>query len=336
MNKNTASKFDPDVKLPGVVQRQIDAANAAFAAQNTAAAPAEAPAEEPATEVTQEGNTPLADTGFTTDQPAQQPSDAADGDGNWEHKYRSLHGRYMVQTNQITTLTDEVRNLQNVIASMSAVAPVAQMQQISTERLVTEEEAADYGTDFLNVVGRQARQEIAPILSQIQQRLDGLSGAQAQTVRLTLNQTLDSALPSWRKINEDPNFISWLGLPDPYSGAIRMDMLRTAHSQGNANRVLAFFNGFLDEGAAVAPAGQKEPVVPAPAPKVSLQTLAAPGRAKAAAATPAPEEKPVITRADIASFYANVAAGNYRGKDALKAQHEEFIFSAQREGRIAP
>lgn len=68
--------------------------------------------------------------------------------------------------------------------------------------------------------------------------------------------------------------------------------------------------------------------------KVPLAKFAAPGRAKTAAGTSAPAEKPIITRAQIAAFYADIANGKYRGKDAEKAKLEATIFEAQREGRI--
>jgi hypothetical protein len=62
-------------------------------------------------------------------------------------------------------------------------------------------------------------------------------------------------------------------------------------------------------------------------------TLAAPGRAKSAAAA-APAEKPFFTSAQITRFYADVNSGKYRGREADKAKLEAQIFDAQREGRI--
>lgn len=111
-------------------------------------------------------------------------------------------------------------------------------------------------------------------------------------------------------------------------------MLKAAYAQGDARRVLAFFNGFLAEEAATSPAEAEPEVETARVSKVPLQNLAAPGRAKSAASNSAPAEKPIFTRAQIATFYADVAAGRYRGKDADKVKLETQIFEAQREGRI--
>ena len=100
---------------------------------------------------------------------------------------------------------------------------------------------------------------------------------------------------------------------------------------------------FLSEEAAVDPAtltpgnlgdGSGNPTRPV-TPKVSLERLAAPGRAKTAAApSAAPAEKPIFTRAQIADFYAQSTAGKFRGNLAEKARIEAEIFAAQREGRV--
>ena len=145
---------------------------------------------------------------------------------------------------------------------------------------------------------------------------------------------LDTKLANWREINVNDDFKEWLRLPDPYSGAIRFDMLRAAYAENNAPRVLAFFNGFLAEEAALAPSsGEPDPTAET-VKKVPLETLAAPGRAKTAAGNNAPAEKPIFTRAQIAKFYADAAAGKYRGKEVERDRFEKQIFEAEREGRI--
>jgi hypothetical protein len=231
-----------------------------------------------------------------------------------------------------------------VIATMQATAPVPEtdIPELSAERLITDDEVNDYGEDFLKVVGKKAKEEIAPILKKIlaenealKKKVEGMSGKVAQDAHSMLLSKLDEKLPNWREMNTNEAFLGWLSLPDPYSGDIRHNMLKAAYSQGDASRVLAFFNGFLAEEAAVAPVkGEPDPSVTT-VPKVPLSNLAAPGRAKTAAATTgAPAEKPIFTRAQIATFYADVASGKYRGRDADKSKVEAMIFDAQREGRI--
>ncbi|HEY7824290.1 MAG TPA: hypothetical protein VIG24_15720, partial [Acidimicrobiia bacterium] len=280
-------------------------------------------------------------------EPKTEPKTSAPGedDETWEHKYKSIHGRYTRSQEQVRSLADQIQNLQNVIATLRAAPEPEKKAETPSEldpsNLITPEEAADYGEDFLKVVGKRARQEMAPVIDgykkqieQLQKQLEGVNGFVKQDSQQKLLSNLDKELPNWRDLNTNSEFLDWLGLPDPYSGAIRHDMLKAAYAQGNAHRVLAFFNGFLAEEAAVAPAGgEPDPSVTRVA-KVPLKDLAAPGRAKTAAASPAPAEKPFITRSEVAKFYAQVAAGQYRGRDKEKDVREAEIFSAQREGRI--
>lgn len=106
-----------------------------------------------------------------------------------------------------------------------------------------------------------------------------------------------------------------------------------AFEKADGQRVLRFFQGFLSDEAATGPATtQTEP----PNGKVPLETFAAPGRAKAPAASVAiaPVEKETITHAQIAAFYSDVQRGRFRGNEAEKDRLEAMIFEAQAEGRV--
>lgn len=348
--KEATLQIDESVKMPAAVRA------AAARSQELYDSMRGQPAEGSGEEVTPEGNPEL--NAATLAQPEPEPEPASqpteqttktdaqpaptEGDESWEHKYKSMHGRYLRSQEQIRTLSEQITNLQNVMATMQATtAAPTKIPELEVEKLITPEEASDYGEDFLNVVGKKAREELAPVIkgyqakiAELEQKLNGVSGAVQQTSHEKLLAKLDENLPQWRDLNTNEDFLGWLRLPDPYSGAIRHDMLKAAYAQGNPSRVLAFFKGFLAEEAAVAPAGQEPDAQVTKVPKVPLQNLAAPGRAKTAASASAPAEKPIITRAQIAAFYADLANGKYRGRDAEKNKAEAMIFEAQRDGRI--
>jgi hypothetical protein len=340
---------DPNIKLPRSVREAAAKADQMFHSFR------DFPVNEPTKEgtditpqVTQEGNPELDASTLTAE--VQNPAPVtqevtqlpAEEDKTWEHKYKSLHGRYIQSQEHNRSMSEQISNLQGVIATMQATAAAApQIPEFKLESQLTPEEVSDYGEDLLKVVGKKAREEFAPIakayeakIAQLESRLEGFSGFVQQDSHQKLMATLDSQLPNWRETNTNQQFLDWLSLPDPYSGAIRRDMLKAAYAQGNAPRVLAFFNGFLAEEAAVDPVA----IVPDPkatiVEKVPLEKFAAPGRAKTAASNSAPAEKPIFTRAQIATFYADIAQGKYRGRDELKNKAEAEIFSAQREGRI--
>ena len=344
--KTQTLQDDPNLKIPAAV-RAAAARSTEMFNQLRDGGPVENQ------EVTPEGNpeldaASLAQTQESTEQPAQQtPAQQAESpaptDGeSWEHKYKSMHGRYVRSQEQIRTMSEQISNLRSVIATMqTAPAQTAPIPELTAESLITEEEANDYGQDFLKVVGKKAREELAPVIqgyqakiAELEQKLNNVSGSMQETLQEKLLAKLDEGLPNWRDLNTNQEFLDWLRLPDPYSGVIRHDMLKAAYSQGDSHRVLAYFKGFLAEEAATAPAGQEPDDQVTKVAKVPLASLAAPGRAKTAASASAPAEKPIITRAQIAAFYADLANGKYRGRDAEKNKAEAMIFDAQREGRI--
>jgi hypothetical protein len=284
-----------------------------------------------------------------TREPERSPERQED---TWERKYNAMKGRFDHANNQLQNLTQQVAGLQNVITTLQN--PETRQEQNTVqqvESMLTQEEREQYGDEFLNVVAKKAHEIVGPLKKELEEkikRLDSQVGNVNQHVDTAAKDrmfaALDKHIPDWREVNNDPNFVQWLQLPDAYTGAIRHNLLKAAFNQNDSGRVAAFFNGFLAEEAATAPQGQpRDSDAPAQAtngsvrsqqtPKTSLDTLAAPGRAKSAAAQ-APAEKPIFTRAQIAAFYTAIAAGKYAGRDKEKDKLEAQIFSAQQEGRI--
>lgn len=348
--KEATLQHDPNVKLPAAVRAaaarsaeiieslqngQVTAESNEPAQGEVAQTAPEAPAEPPMTAEPAPEDKP--------EPKARKPKgEAPTDDDSWERRYSAMKGRFDRSQDQIKDLSEQIQNLQNVIATLQAQAPSQPLPEIKAEKLITDDEVRDYGEEFLKVVGKKAKEELSPVIkayeakiAEMEKRLQGVNQVVAQDSHSKLLETLDSKLPTWRDLNTNEGFLDWLRLPDPFSGVIRHDMLKAAYAAGNASRVLAFFNGFLAEEAAVAPADRDpDALTTQTVAKVPLSKLAAPGRAKSAAGNAAPAEKPIFTRAQIASFYADVAAGKYRGKDQDKSKLEGMIFDAQREGRI--
>lgn len=338
---------DPNVKIPAAIKAAAalsDKLHATAYATPEPEPPAEpevpavpqAPAEPP--KAPEEPKTPPAP---AAPEPPKAPQEVDVVE--WKRRYESMKGRYDRSQDQIKGLGSQLSDLQRVVASLQA----AQKTPPSTpapERLITAEEEEEYGQNLLSVVGKKAKEEINPLVSSLKEKLDGLEarleavgGYVQEDAMSRMYRQMDEKLPTWRELNTDERFLEWLRLPDPFSGVIRGELLGAAHEQRNAPRVLAFFNGFLANEAAGAPTGEQdlpEPPPPAPAPKIPLETLAAPGRAKTAAAPPAPAEKPTFTRAQIAQLYDAHRRGQFRGRDAEWDRLEKQIFEASRSGRV--
>ena len=367
------NNIDPDVKIPAAVRaaaaRADEALNTLVRGTNpTETPPAEESVDPNASDVTDDSGGGV--NGGTEGEPkATEPGDQGQGEGtqtgearpekrptkdakvtqegnltqdDWKHRYESMKGRYDRLRVQMQSMSDEIANLQNVIASLQVQKQDNPGTKEQPARLITDREVEEYGQEFLEVVGKKAREELAAeivelrqTVKNLQEKLGQVGGYVASTARQRMLAELDQSIPEWRELNEDPNFLAWLRLPDTYSGAIRHELLKAAYERNDTARVKAFFKGFLAEEAAVAPRSTDPDRTQTnqSGNKVPLEAFAAPGRAKSAAAT-APAEKQVFTRAQIAQFYRDVAAGKYSGREKEKERLERQIFEASREGRL--
>lgn len=295
------------------------------------------------------GDPPLGD--LPPQDPSQDPPVDPMDDGTWKHKFLSMQGRYTADTGrlkgQLEAMSGQITNLNSLIGNLRSAPPAREetFRPAPVKPLITPEEVGEYGEEFVDFASRLAGQEVSratqPLMreiEQLKQQVGGVGQHLHQDARERLLSQLDTQLPGWRDVNSNQEYLDWLSLTDPYTGAIRQDILNEAFEQNNFPRVAAFFKGFLAELAATAPPQKGiEPNGGGTPPKLALESIVAPGRAKSAAAiTPpgAPPEKPFITTSQITKFYNDVSSGKFKGREAAQAEFEAKIFEAQNEGRI--
>lgn len=311
---------DPNVKIPSRV-----AANAAQI--DGLYKPAEAEPPQPS-DVQGGEETPV--TAAVTNEPEQ------------DRNFKAMQGRFNKAEQEKLELSQRLNDVANqLLQAQQQLRQRVAPEPVPAPKLVTEKETQEYGTEFVDVVKRAAREDLIPVVASLQNQVKGLEQQIGQAKVGSLYATLDSSLPNWRIVNQSPQFLAWLKLPEPYSGAIRHGLLTEAFNSGDAARVLRFFQGFLQDEAATgsATAPGTAPGAPQTAAQrqaaVTLGSLAAPGRART---TPddqsAQSQKTLITHADIAKFYADVRKGVYRGRDTEKDALERQIFAAQADGRV--
>lgn len=269
------------------------------------------------------------------EQQEQQPEEISED--SWEHRYRSLHGRYQSEMprlrQQIQQLMGQVTNLNKVLSTVSRPAP--QAAETTFKSLVKPEEVAEYGDDFVDLVGRIVKDTTGREINALKNQVKHVGSQIGASARERMMTQLAQDVPDWEAINTHQDFLDWLALPDVYSGDIRHNMLSAAFERNDAPRVIAFFKGFLAEMAAVAPPEQEPSRKAVRLNKTPLRNLAAPGRARSTAPAPrAPVEKPIITASQIAGFYTDKTLGKWKGREKEAADIEAQIFAAQAEGRI--
>lgn len=345
---------DKSVRIPAAVRRSTQSAedlHAQYYPKQGADLPQggnpEAPGQSPAGRT---GSPPPAANNQVADSQPVPPGGQHAGPGteapaNWEHKFNSVNGRYQKATQTITNLTGQLAELEAALADRDArlVAASTQAPPQPMQTQLTPQEIEDYGEEFLDVVGKKAREiaaaEIASLKSEISQLKNDQNQVRQNTqrsARETMKSELDASIPNWRQINDAAEFMAWLGLKDPYSGHIRLNMLRHAWDANDTFRVKAFFNGFITDEAVAAPHGNEPAFTPQNGEnKVPLERFAAPGRASNSGDSQSPgTSKPIITRAQISAFHRDVAAGKYRGREAEAKAFDIAMIEAAREGRV--
>lgn len=333
---------DPNLTLPPAVRAR---AERAAALHQQTYAPAEAAVEgaevNPPDPAPEQVPAPVAPAPVAPAPAPQEPT------GGWEHAFRSVNARYTRSVEDNRLMAERLRSMDAQLAELKA-APAAPAP--APESMITADEVETFGADFLGVVGKKAKEifspEVAALRAQVDRltnQLQGVGQTVAKDARTKMKEYMTQNLSNWVQVNDHPEFLDWLALPDPMSGAIRHNMLKDAWGRNEAARVLAIFNGFLASNeATVAPATPPKPADQVPLNerkpgKVPLETFAAPGRAKPSAdpTKGAPvDEKRIITRAEITKHYADSAAGKYRGREAEYQSFERGIEAAQRDGRI--
>jgi hypothetical protein len=348
--------------LPNSVRKQIDRANQiaeeyakaqkAAAESSTENTTAPAASVEPTAASTEPTATPTASTAPIAPAAPAAPTD-------WEQRYRVLQGKYNAEVprlqDQIKEQSFQIRQLADQLAAtqrlLSTMPPQEQPQQKpSVSKLVRDEEVAEFGADLYDFVKRAAREAVVPDVDQriantltpvakkvqeVEAQVSTAARKVEETEREKVHRLLTERVPTWQQLDVDPNFIEWLDQVDPFSGQKRGTLLNVAYQRNDGPRVVAFFEGYLRENAAVTPSATTSLAADQSAPQVPLSSLTAPGAPKqGTAGAQEGAGKRIWTRPEIQKFYSDLSAGKYakRPDDAKKI--EQDIFKAQVEGRI--
>lgn len=351
-------QIDTDVQVPEAVRRAAAAADAAMKAAQPQPPQADPQPPAPANNDQITIAEPPAPTGLPervplTIEPApppqpQPPSTPQPGpevdEGTWKNRYEAMLGRFRDATTQLSAAQARMEALENMLATVQTAPRTPAAEPV---RFLTKKDEEDMGPEMIDFVKRAAQEvagtkiaELEATVQDLTRRLQGTVQQVETETRASMHAKLAEKLPNWQEINHDPDFHAWLTLQDPYSGVMRKKLLTDAYAQNQTARVLSIFQGFVSETAALRPAAPTEALPPAPAPqgqqptRPTLEELAAPGRARTAAAPSAPAEKQIIRTSDINNFWAAVRRGAYKGREELQRQHEEELNLAMREGRI--
>lgn len=296
-----------------------------------------------------------APTNSATDDAAPQSSNEPSGDENSEtyaQKWRTLQGMYNAEVPRLHANNRELQSrlsqMEQLISTLSSTPPTQAPAQQQVQSLVSENERAEYG-ESIDVMRKVSREELTPMigkiaaienaLNQITASLNGnilpqvqrVAQEQAVSAEDRFWNGLNTTVPQWQKINNDPEFQGWLLEVDPMTGVSRQTYLEQAQSSLDVARVAAFFDTFSKATGKYQANANAQPTRSASANELEKQVT--PGRSRSAAA-PAGQNTRNYTPDDIRQFFQEVREGRYKGREAERDRIERDIFAAQRDGRI--
>jgi hypothetical protein len=174
----------------------------------------------------------------------------------------------------------------------------------------------EYGSDFIDLVHRHAKDASAAETAQLKQSVAELQKTLSKERRQNLNKMLDERLgKNWRQQNDDPNFVKTLETTrSDLTGRPVLEHLREAYAAGDAARVEHIFRTFKGD-----------------ANNAQANAWSGNNRQRGAAH---PSGKPWIRGSDIRAFYKAVTDGRYRGREAEQREAEADLQQAMREGRV--
>ncbi len=328
--------------VPEQIRKQTEAVKALYSEMNS-----EAPAD--TEEDTREEADALDTDNAELPSSDEQHEDGKKNEGTFEQKYRTLQGMYNAEVprlrQQLKQSEDRVEGLEKLLATMQSMPTQANpdtMTQAQYEKLLSEQDVADYG-ESIDVMRKVSREEYLPFMQKIAElestiknlqtnvvpQVNNLANQQAQSREQAFWSQLTTSVPNWQQINNDADFQTWLLEQDPLTGVTRQSALEQAQRSLDVGRVTRFFEVWsnLNGGGNVAQNTRNGSV------NAELQQQISPGKGRSSKA-PTGSEGKVYSPDDIKAFFDNVRKGKYRGREAERDRIERDIFAAQRDGRI--
>lgn len=268
---------------------------------------------------------PTPDAASATPAPAADPAPAptatppGEGDDKWEARYKTLHGKYNAEVprlhaalkerdSKLNSLTEEVEALKAAVSN-------------PRESLIKPEEVNEFGEPLVDLIRRAARDEMAAKdaeIAALKREVESVKTSTVENKEVSFYDKLNSQVPDWMAINDDPDFHAWLGEVDDLTGALRQEILSAAEGKRDADRVARFFKAF-----------KKVQETKSAAATASLDSQVAP---VASRVDEPPKGKKIWTRAEIADFYARDRRGELTEEQSAAIDKEVQL--AIRERRV--
>lgn len=327
--------------LPQAIQAQLDEADAFYQKEPSTV---EASQEDVNPSVPGEQSTPELVSDVSHESPTTVEPQPEQQEGLWEQRYKSFKGHADAELGrmgeQLKKSNQVIEELKQKLEALEEHKTQEVEKAREKENEITSDERETYGDDLIAVVHKIARQESANMLKlaelkfqALQKRNEDLEqqvGSVSQTVGDTVKQQfytqLEQRVPDWQTINQDTQFLTWLGQVDPFTGVQRQALLDDAANANSVDRVVRIFSAYKDS---------RESSPETTSRNQELERQVSPSRSRGAGAKPSTDPrggKKIWSQQELSAFYDDYARGRITPDEATKTEHE--IYQAAAEGRI--
>ena len=281
--------LDAVAKLPKQIQDEVDRAEQIEreieAMLNPPAEGQDPQAETVVADQTEE-QTPQAES-----QSLEAPQEAPNAE-SWQSRYQALQGKYNAEVPryaaQLREANQYIQQLQEQLSQARQAPAEVQTPDLDAEY----QEAADlFGEDLVKFTRKMAQAEADRRIAELKQSQQQVEQRIAQSENDRFFAQVDSAVPGWRDIDNDPAWLGWLQEYDPMLGAPRQAALEQAAAAHDVSRVAHLFTAFLST--------RRQPAAPAaPQPSRAQLEQVTPRSSAVPSASPMQQAR-VYTQADI-------------------------------------
>lgn len=217
---------------------------------------------------------PPPDPDYAPDAPAaapEPPVEARQDDPDsptWQARYQALQGKYNAEVPRYAQqLREALQRIQDLETRMSAPPEAAKPAEAALDQRYAEAVEL-FGEDLVNFTREMAQAEADRRVADVMKSLQQVDQKVAQSEHERFFAQVDAAVPGWREIDTNPEWLGWLQEYDPLLGAPRQAALEQAAAAHDVRRVAHLFKTFMGSqapAASVAPTRrQLEQVTPRP------------------------------------------------------------------------
>ncbi len=283
-------------------------------------------------------------------EPESEPESGSEGEEDtWKARYQTLKGKYDAEVPRLSQrnreLEQEVQRLNTKVQALESQTQGAGTEgsdETREEQVLNPDDFADYGEEFQALVKKlnsleSENRNLKEQLGTVNQTVGSVREHQQTEAEQKFWSDINSAVPQWERIHEDPAFQEWLRESDPFAGRTRDEALREAASNLESQRAIAILNAFVEgteAGAKHKNPGSDQDSGQSRSKKKPEPRNVQPSKSRAETPPDSSEGKKTWTPQDIKDFYDKVRAGKFKGREEEKNKIENDIFQAQKEGRI--